>query len=138
MSTFAGGDVFVLPSAGKNAEASETFPRDVFRLLGDAGMLGLPYPEELGGSGQPYEVYLQALEELAAAWMTVGVGVSVHTMSCHALAGHGRPDQVADLLPDLIGGQQLGAYALSEAQAGSDITGMTTRAKQADEGLSAV
>jgi alkylation response protein AidB-like acyl-CoA dehydrogenase len=116
------------------AEANETFPRDVFRLLGDAGLLGLPYPEALGGSGQPYEVYLQALEELAAAWMTVGVGVSVHTMSCHALAGHGRPDQVADLLPDRIGGQQLGAYALSEAQAGSDITGMTTRAKQADEG----
>jgi alkylation response protein AidB-like acyl-CoA dehydrogenase len=118
------------------AEAAETFPRDVFRLLGEAGILGLVYPEEFGGSGQPYEVYLQALEEIAAAWMTIGVGVSVHTMSCYALATHGRRDQVAALLPEMIGGQQLGAYALSEAQAGSDITGMTTKAKVADEGYS--
>jgi alkylation response protein AidB-like acyl-CoA dehydrogenase len=118
------------------AEAAEVFPRDVIAVLGEAGLLGLPYPEELGGAGQPYEVYLQALEEIASAWMTIGVGVSVHTMSCHALAAHGRPDQVEALLPDLIAGDQLGAYALSEAQAGSDITGMTTRAKVADEGYS--
>ena len=116
------------------AEESGTFPREVFTMLGEAGLLGLVHPEELGGSGQPYEVYLQVLEEIAAAWMTVGIGVSVHTMSCHALARHGRPEQVAALLPDMIGGRQLGAYALSEAAAGSDITGITTRAKQADEG----
>ncbi|MET1006297.1 MAG: acyl-CoA dehydrogenase family protein, partial [Propionibacteriaceae bacterium] len=118
------------------AEADEIFPRDAFRLLGDAGVLGLPYPEELGGSAQPYEVYLQALEEIASAWMSVGVGVSVHTMSCYALASRGRPEQIEDLLPAMIGGEQLGAYALSEAHAGSDITGMTTRAKVADEGYS--
>jgi len=116
------------------AEAAEVFPRDVFALLGESGLLGLPYPEELGGGGQPYEVYLQALEEIAAAWMTIGVGVSVHAMSCYPLARYGRPDQVASMLPELIGGSRLGAYALSEAQAGSDITGMTTRAKQADDG----
>jgi alkylation response protein AidB-like acyl-CoA dehydrogenase len=116
------------------AEETGTFPREMFNLLGDAGLLGLVYPEELGGSGQPYEVYLQVLEEIATAWMTVGIGVSVHTMSCHALAHHGRAEQVTALLPELISGQQLGAYALSEAAAGSDITGITTRAKQADEG----
>jgi len=58
-------------------EAVECFPRDAFAMLGEVGLLGLPYPEEYGGAGQPYEVYLQALEEVAAAWMTVGVGVSV-------------------------------------------------------------
>ncbi len=47
-------------------EAAGRFPRDAFTMLGEAGLLGLPYPEEYGGSGQPYEVYLQALEEVAA------------------------------------------------------------------------
>ena len=68
------------------AEADERFPRDAFRLLGEAGVLGMPYPEAYGGLGQPYEVYLQALEEIAAAWMSVGVGVSVHVMTCYAMA----------------------------------------------------
>ncbi|MBA3528410.1 MAG: acyl-CoA dehydrogenase family protein [Propionibacteriaceae bacterium] len=116
------------------AEAAERFPTEMFTLLGEVGMLGLPYPEQSGGSGQPYEVYLQALEEIASAWMTVGVGVSVHAMSCHALATHGDREQLEAFLPEMISGRQLGAYALSEAQAGSDITSMTTRAKVADEG----
>ena len=70
-------------------EAAGRFPRDAFAMLGEVG-LGLPYPEEYGGAGQPYEVYLQALEEVAAAWMTVGVGVSVHVMASYAMAAFGR------------------------------------------------
>ena len=115
-------------------EAAGRFPRDAFALLGEVGLLGLPYPEEYGGAGQPYEVYLQALEEVAAAWMTVGVGVSVHVMASYAMAAFGTPEQRATYLPEMIGGKLLGAYALSEAQAGSDISGMTTRAKRADHG----
>ncbi len=116
------------------AEAAAEFPRDIFAKLGDVGLLGLPYPEDLGGGGQPYEVYLQVLEEIAAAWMSVGVGISVHVMACHALAQYGAEEQVAALLPDMISGRQLGAYALSETQAGSDIAGMTTRATVATDG----
>ena len=116
------------------AEAAGTFPREKLRMLGESGVLGLPYPEEYGGSGQPYEVYLQVLEELAAAWMTVGLAVSVHVMSLYPLATLGTEAQRQRYLPDLVGGQRLGAYALSEAQAGSDIAGMTTRAKRAAEG----
>src|SRR5689334_21191577 len=71
------------------AEAEADFPRDAFRALGDLGFLGMPYSEELGGAGQPYEVYLQALEELAYAWASVGVGLSVHVMSCFPLATRG-------------------------------------------------
>ncbi len=52
-------------------EERAEFPREVFRTLGRAGLLGLPYPEEYGGSGQPYEVYLQVLEELAQRWLAV-------------------------------------------------------------------
>ena len=111
-----------------HAEETETFPRDAFRTLGKAGLLGLPYPEQYGGAAQPYEVYLQMLEEIASAWMSVGVGVSVHTMTSYGLAAFGTDEQKDRLLPDMVGGEFLGAYALSEPQAGSDITGMTTRA----------
>ena len=117
------------------AEAAGQFPRETLRLLGEAGVLGLPYPEEYGGSGQPYELYLQVLEELASAWMTVGLAVSVHVMSLYPLATFGTEAQRTRYLPDLVGGQRLGAYALSEAQAGSDIAGMTTRAKPGAEGF---
>ena len=111
-----------------HAEESETFPRSAFRTLGKAGLLGLPYPEQYGGAEQPYEVYLQMLEEIASAWMSVGVGVSVHAMTSYGLAHFGSDEQRERLLPDMIGGELLGAYALSEPQAGSDITAMTTRA----------
>jgi alkylation response protein AidB-like acyl-CoA dehydrogenase len=117
----------LLPRAA-GAESTETFPRDVFRLLGEAGLLGLPYPEEYGGGGQPYEVYLQVLEELGAVWSSVGVGVSVHGLSCFGLATRGTEEQRQRWLPDMLGGQLLGAYCLSEPHAGSDPAAMTTRA----------
>ncbi len=119
-----------------HAEETETFPREAFRTLGKAGLLGLPYDERYGGGGQPYEVYLQMLEEVAAAWMSVGVGMSVHTMTSYALATYGDEAQRERLLPELVGGELLGAYCLSEAQAGSDISAMTTKAalSEADGG----
>ena len=116
------------------AEAAEEFPREVFATLGRAGLLGLPYDEELGGGGQPYEVYLQVLEELAAAWASVAVGVSVHGMSCYALATAGTPEQQQRFLPDLLGGELLGAYCLSEAHAGSDPAAMRTAAVRDADG----
>ena len=79
------------------AEADETFPRDVFRTLGRAGLLSLPYPEEFGGGDQPYEVYLQVLEEIGAVWASVGVGVRVHALSCFGLATFGTDEQQAAL-----------------------------------------
>lgn len=121
------------PHAAK-AEESETFPRDAFRTLGKSGLLGLPYPDQYGGAEQPYEVYLQMLEEIAAAWMSVGVGVSVHTMTSYAVATFGSEEQRSRLLPDMVGGELLGAYALSEPQAGSDISALSTWAiRDADQ-----
>src|SRR5919112_3253371 len=110
-------------------EATETFPRDVFTLLGRAGVLGLPYPEEYGGGGQPYEVYLQVLEEIGRVWASVGVGVSVHALSCFGLATRGTEEQRQQWLPDMLAGDLLGAYCLSEAHAGSDPSAMKTRAR---------
>jgi alkylation response protein AidB-like acyl-CoA dehydrogenase len=112
------------------AEATETFPRDVFAILGKAGLLGLPYPEEYGGGGQPYEVYLQALEEIGAVWSSIGVGVSVHALSCFGLFTRGTEEQKSAFLPDMLGGDLLGAYCLSEPHAGSDPAAMTTRARR--------
>jgi alkylation response protein AidB-like acyl-CoA dehydrogenase len=111
------------------AEEAEQFPREQFRLLGKSGLLGLPYAERWGGGDVPYEVYLQALEEIASAWMTVGVGLSVHTMSCYALAQWGTDEQRDEWLPDMLEGGMLGAYALSETQAGSDAAALSTRAR---------
>ena len=110
------------------AEEHSRFPRDAFRLLGKVGMLGLPYPERHGGGEQPYEVYLQALEEVASAWMSVAVGLSVHVMSSYALATFGSEEQRARWLPDVLAGDQLGGYALSEPHAGSDAAAISTRA----------
>ena len=112
------------------AEATEVFPRDVFRMLGQAGLLSLPYPEEHGGGDQPYEVYLQVLEEISAVWSSVGVGVSVHALSCFGLAEFGTDEQRAEWLPDMLGGDLLGAYCLSEAHAGSDPAAMRTTARR--------
>ena len=110
-------------------EADGHFPREQMRLLGRAGLLGLPYGEELGGGGQPYEVYLQVLELLAARSATVAVGVSVHVMSAYPIATFGTAAQQQRWLPDMLAGDLLGAYCLSEAGSGSDAAAMTTRAE---------
>jgi alkylation response protein AidB-like acyl-CoA dehydrogenase len=117
-----------------DAEERGEFPREVFRTLGRAGLLGLPYPEEYGGAAQPYEVYLQVLEELAAAWLAVGLGVSVHTLSCFPTFAYGSEEQRAKWLPEMLGGELLGAYCLSEPGSGSDAAALSTRAvRQHDE-----
>src|SRR5205823_14871292 len=88
------------------------------------------YPEEHGGGGQPYEVYLQVLEELAASWAAVALGVSVHTLTCFPLAQFGTDEQKKRWLPDMLGGELLGAYCLSEASSGSDAGSLQARARR--------
>jgi len=115
-------------------ERDERFPEGLFGTLGAAGLLGLPYPEEQGGSGQPYVVYLQVLEELAVCWAAVAVAVSVHGLSCFPLATYGTAAQQQKWLPDMLGGGLLGAYSLSEPQAGSDAAALSCKARRTDDG----
>jgi alkylation response protein AidB-like acyl-CoA dehydrogenase len=115
------------PRAGDYERRGE-FPREVFRTLGRAGLLGLPYDEAYGGAGQPYETYLQVVEELANAWLAVGLGVSVHTLACYPTAAFGAEAQRKRWLPDMLGGELLGAYCLSEPHAGSDAAALSTKA----------
>ncbi|CAL9639174.1 acyl-CoA dehydrogenase [Streptomyces sp. ICN988] len=117
----------ITPSAAEEEDAGR-FPREVFTLLSDAGLLGLPYDAEFGGGEQPYEVYLQVLEELAAARLTVGLGVSVHTLASYALATYGTKEQQTEHLPAMLGGGLLGAYCLSEPASGSDAASLRTKA----------
>ncbi|NUW35658.1 acyl-CoA dehydrogenase family protein [Nonomuraea sp. SMC257] len=115
-------------------ERAETYPEGLFATLGAAGLLGLPYPEEYGGGGQPYEVYLQVIEELAARWAAVAVATSVHTLACFPVATQGTPEQRERWLPDMLAGRLVGGYSLSEPQAGSDPAALTCRADPADGG----
>ena len=119
-----------------DAERARVFPEETFRTLGRAGLLSLPYPEEFGGAAQPYEVYLQVVEEIASVWMSVAVGVSVHSLTAYPVVAYGTPEQQEALLPGMLSGEQLGAYCLSEPLSGSDIGSMTTRATRTDEGWS--
>ena len=96
-------------------EAGERFPAEVFTTLGRAGLLGLPYDEDLGGGGQPYEV-------------------CVHGLACFPLATFGTHEQQRRWLPDMLGGSMLGAYSLSEPQAGSDAAALICRAEKDDDG----
>lgn len=115
-------------------ERSETYPEGLFATLGGTGLLGLPYPEALGGGGQPYEVYLQVLEELAARWAAVAVAVSVHGLSCFPLATFGSTDQQQRWLPRMLAGELIGGYSLSEPQAGSDAAALRCRAERTEAG----
>ncbi|MFJ8647823.1 acyl-CoA dehydrogenase family protein [Streptomyces sp. NPDC093546] len=117
----------IAPRAAEEEDAGR-FPREIFTLLSEAGLLGLPYGSDFGGGDQPYEVYLQVLEELAAARLTVGLGVSVHSLSCHGLAAYGTKEQRTEHLPAMLGGGLLGAYCLSEPSSGSDAASLRTRA----------
>src|SRR6476469_990241 len=82
----------VLPVVDELERRGE-MPRELYRTLGKAGLMGLAYPEEQGGGGQPYEVYLQVLEELARGSSALAVGVSVHTLACFPVAQWGSPEQ---------------------------------------------
>ena len=117
-----------LRPAAAAAERDGRFPREAFRVLGAAGLLSLPYPERFGGGGLPYETYLQVVEELAEAWLAVGLGLSVHTLACHPLLTAGTPEQQERWLPGMLGGEKLGAYCLSEPASGSDAAALRTTA----------
>ncbi|MFG2967495.1 acyl-CoA dehydrogenase family protein [Streptomyces sp. NPDC048288] len=117
----------IAPKAAEEEDAGR-FPREIFTLLSESGLLGLVYDAEYGGGDQPYEVYLQVLEELATARLTVGLGVSVHTLASYALAAYGTKQQQVEHLPAILGGGLLGAYCLSEPASGSDAASLRTRA----------
>jgi alkylation response protein AidB-like acyl-CoA dehydrogenase len=106
-------------------DRDHTFPRDLFRSLGELGLMGVCVPEEHGGAGADFLSYVLVLEELARADAGVGVTVAVHTSACELpLLAHGGERYV----PPLASGEELGAFALTEPGSGSDAGALRTRA----------
>jgi len=124
----------VAPQAADRERAGE-FPREAFDALGKAGLLGLSYPEEYGGGAQPTWVYLLMLEELSAAHLAVGLGVSVQTLTMFPTYAYGTDAQKAAWLPSGCSGEWIGAYCLSEPAGGSDAATLTTKAEPDGDSL---
>ncbi|HEX4804977.1 MAG TPA: acyl-CoA dehydrogenase family protein [Conexibacter sp.] len=105
------------------------FPAEVFARLGELGLMGVCVPAEHGGAGADFLAYVLVLEELARADAGVAVTVAVHTSAATLpLLAHGTAEQVGRLVPPLAQGHELGAFALTEPQAGSDASALRTRA----------
>ncbi len=104
------------------------FPKEVFAQLGELGLMGTCVPAELGGAGADFLAYVLVLEELSRADAGVGVTVAVHTSAgTLPLIAHGSPEQAERLVPPLAQGHELAAFALTEAEAGSDAAALRTR-----------
>jgi len=111
------------------------FPRDVFANLGEIGLMGVCVPEEYGGAGADFVSYVLVLEELSRADAGVGVTVAVHTSAVALpLLRFGTEEQRARFVPPLARGELIGAFALTEAEAGSDAGALRTSATPEDGG----
>ena len=112
-------------------EQNNDFPHDLWSKLGNIGVLGITVEEEYGGAGMGYLEHVVALEEISRASAAVGLSYSAHSNLCvNQLRLNGNEEQKKKFLPKLISGEKVGALAMSEAGAGSDVVGMRTIARK--------
>ncbi len=121
----------VAPGAAERDE-TETFDRSIFRRMGELGFTAAPFPESVGGAGFSYVGWTLAMEEIAAADMATAVTLSVHILSQFPVVAWGTDEQRGRWLPAMQAGEALGAFALTEPQAGSDAAAIRTRATRLD------
>ena len=118
----------VAPRAA-DIERANDFPADLWRKMGDLGVLGITVEEEYGGAGMGYLEHAVAVEELSRASAAVGLSYGAHSNLCvNQIRLNGTEEQKHRFLPRLVSGERVGALAMSEPGAGSDVVGMTTRA----------
>ncbi len=120
----------VAPRAAEIDDSNE-FPRDLWPELGALGLLGVTVEEEYGGAGMGYTEHVVATEELSRASASVGLSYGAHSNLCvNQIRRNGTDEQKRRYLPKLINGEHVGALAMSEPQAGSDVVSMRTRAEK--------
>ena len=110
-------------------DRANAFPRELWPQLGELGLLGITVEEELGGAGMGYLAHCVAMEEISRASAAIGLSYGAHSNLCvNQIRRNGSAEQKRRYLPKLISGEHVGALAMSEAGAGSDVVSMTTRA----------
>src|SRR5688500_7191797 len=112
-------------------DSTNALPRELWPELGALGLFGITVDPQLGGAGLGYLGQVLAVEELSRASASVGLSYAVHAHLCvNMIARRGTPEQQMRLLPKLLSGEHVGALAMSEANAGSDVMGMRTTARR--------
>ncbi|WP_428853233.1 isovaleryl-CoA dehydrogenase [Imbroritus primus] len=110
-------------------DRDDRFPRDLWRKMGDLGVLGITVAEDYGGANMGYLAHMLAMEEISRASAAVGLSYGAHSNLCvNQIHRHGTPLQKQKYLPRLVSGEWIGALAMSEPNAGSDVVSMTMRA----------
>src|SRR6201987_2325570 len=120
----------IVPRA-ESIDREDKFPRDLWTRMGGLGLHGITVEEEYGGAGMGYLAHVVAMEEVSRGSASVGLSYGAHSNLCvNQIRRNGTPAQKRRYLPKLISGEHVGALAMSEVGAGSDVVGMTTRAEK--------
>ena len=131
VSRFAAAEIAPLADM---TDRSDEFPMHLWRKMGDMGVLGLTAAEEYGGAGMGYLAHTIAMEEISRASASIGLSYGAHSNLCvNQITRNGTPEQRAKYLPKLISGEHVGALAMSETGAGSDVVSMRLRADRKND-----